>query len=92
MRDASRTAVLAFYLAVRRDLIPGGQTRPASVTTQASAKSGAQPMAKADGEIASRNPFMPSPSPACQVADLIMIFSIVASALAASLVLLLAQF
>jgi len=92
MCDADRAAVLAFFSQVRRDRVPGGQTRPASATARHSAKNGPSPMAKVPAEIDGRNPFIPSVSPVCRFADLVMMFSVTLSAVAAGVALLLAQF
>lgn len=83
MRDAGQTAALACRDLRRRDIVPGCQSRSASATPRQSRISGPPPMTKKRAEIATRNPFIPSLSPACRVADLVLVFSVALAGLAA---------
>lgn len=84
MRDAVRTAALACRDLRRRNLVPGCQTRSTGATSRQSRISGSPPMTKKRVEIDGRNPFIPSFSPVCCVADLVLLFSVALLGLAAA--------
>jgi hypothetical protein len=76
MHDAGRTAALACRDLRRRNIVPGCQTRSAGVMSRQSRISGPSPMTKTRADIDTRNPFIPSLSPACCMADLVLVFSV----------------
>lgn len=91
MRDAGPTAALACRDLRRRDNVPGCQTRSTSTTPRQSRISGPSPMTKTRAEFDSRNPFIPSSSPVCRVADLVLLFSVALAGLVAAAVALFVQ-
>jgi hypothetical protein len=76
MRDAGSTAALAFRDLHRRNIVPGCQTRSSGATSRQSPISGPSPMTKKRVEIDGKNPFIPSLSPVCCMADLVLVFSV----------------
>lgn len=84
MRDAGSTAALACRDFHRRNIVPGCQTRSSGATSRQSRISGSSPMTKKRVEIDGRNPFIPSFSPVCCMADLVLLFSVALGGLAAA--------
>lgn len=91
MRDANRTAALACRDNNRRDIVPGCQTRSVGATSGQSRISATSPMTKRRAEIDTRNPFIPSFSPVCRVADQVLLFSVALGGLAAVVAALIGQ-
>ena len=90
MRGADQNAALAYRGSRRRPFGPGRQTRSADATAEQSPIEAFADRAKRAAKI-DVVPFVPSRSPICRAADLVMVSAVTVGGLAAALAALVRQ-